>query len=85
MGMEPSSSIVPPKTITSAPHCLGCGFTVAKQGDVCDACRDKPQFQGRNVAPKATIEVAPQPEPAYLRRGNFARPIPQDDTLPEES
>jgi hypothetical protein len=72
------SHIIPPSTITSMPRCIGCGYTVEKQGDVCSACAEKPQFQ-KPTAPKGTIETAPQPEPPYIRQGNFARPQPQVD------
>lgn len=61
---NPTSNLVPPlaKPLTM-PRCPGCGYTVEKAGDVCEACAEKPQFQ----APKATREMTPQPEPAYLR------------------
>lgn len=65
-------------SVVSMPRCVGCGFTVEKQGDVCDACAQKPQFQGKNPAPIGSIVTAPQPEPPYLTRGNFARPRPQE-------
>lgn len=71
------SQVLPP-SVQSYPRCLGCGFTVDKVGDVCVECADKPQFQGKNVAPKAMIETAPQPEPPYLTQGNFARPQPRE-------
>lgn len=80
------SHIIPVGTVTSAPRCLGCGFTVEKQGDVCAACAEKPQFQGRGAAPQATIATAPQPTPAYQRadyQGAFARPPLRDSILEE--
>lgn len=69
------SHIIP--SVTSAPRCLGCGFTVPTQGMVCATCADLPQFKGQPTAPKAIFNLTPQKEPAYLRRGNFARPDPQ--------
>lgn len=47
------------------PNCRGCGTSVAAPGDLCDVCAQKPAF----AAPKATIETAPQPDPAYAKGG----------------
>lgn len=59
------SNLVPPKLTKplTMPRCPGCGYTVEKQGDVCEACSMRPQFQ----APRGTINLAPQPTPAYQK------------------
>lgn len=64
--------------VVSMPRCIGCGFVVEKQGDLCLACADKPQFKSP-TAPVGTITTAPQKEPPYIRSGNFARPSQQVD------
>jgi hypothetical protein len=74
--VDPSLTVTPEPIKTakvSTPRCMGCGTTVPEQGMVCPVCADLPRFNGMNVAPKATIETAPQPEPAY-RDG--APPVP---------
>ncbi len=43
------------------PVCPGCGTSVAKVGDVCSFCEQKPQFQ----APKGMFDVGVKEKPAY--------------------
>lgn len=52
------------------PACVLCGNTVEPGQQFCPICIDKP----RNVAPVATIDTRPQPEPPYHRTGAFRRP-----------
>lgn len=47
--------------MTSTPKCIGCGFEVVPPATLCATCKEKPQF----AAPRGTIEVGTQPEPAY--------------------
>lgn len=49
--------------------CPGCGTAVAAAGQVCPVCAQKPQYQ----APKATTEIAKQPDPAYRDAPNVPR------------
>lgn len=64
--------------VTTTPRCPGCGTTSAAttawpRGAPCEVCGQQPRFQ----APKATMEMGAQPEPAYQRgdyRGNFPPP-----------
>lgn len=51
------------------PSCRGCGIALPVGVDLCATCADKPQFQ----PPRGSIETARQPEPPYLRSGNFRR------------
>lgn len=48
-------------SVQQTPNCPGCGTAVAKVGDVCAVCIQKPQY----AAPEATIAIGKQPDPAY--------------------
>lgn len=68
--------------VTTLPRCPGCGTTSVPtalwpSGEPCAVCSQNPRFQ----APKATIEVGVQPEPAYQRAGytgHFRRTDPAE-------
>ena len=67
-----ASNIIPPKDplrVARWPQCRGCGTAVEVAGTLCEACEHKPWL----AAPKASIQTAPQPEPPYVREGNFRR------------
>lgn len=49
--------------------CGGCGSAVAKKGDLCETCVEKPQY----AAPKFARTLGEQPEPAYVRERRLAQ------------
>lgn len=56
--------------VKTTPRCIGCGTSVEEGTNLCEVCKDKPQYQ----APKATVQTGAQPTPAYQRpdyEGNF--------------
>lgn len=57
----------PMPSLSRFPTCPGCGMSVEREGATCGAptCERYERVQ----APKATIEVGRQPEPAYVEGG----------------
>jgi predicted amidophosphoribosyltransferase len=51
-----------PKLSAPYPKCARCGTPVDKEGELCEVCG--PIVAARNP-PKASVELAKQPDPAY--------------------
>lgn len=62
-------------------RCIGCGTAVAKPGDTCAICSQKPEFAKMNASSRPMIETAPQPIPAYAQNETTTRVVQHDDTL----
>lgn len=66
---RPRGSASGPMKLTSPPKCKRCGTAVEPGVKYCETCEP---VMAQKRGPQAMVEIAPQPEPEYVKERNVA-------------